>query len=215
MAFEDWEFFKSGASIFHYLDQTTVLLSGGSLHVLSEGAGDRVINCKVTDASGINHGYVHGKLRSIIRVDSVIDGFFFGFACLQSQDNITTSGDFYFCVVRTSLSSYFSIQLYKVTGGLSSGSFSLLDETSNHQSSEGIPFALEVEWSASSGTQVDFVIRIDNNALDFSSLVDVISVSDLSSPFISSLGEGFAGKLSSSEQIECFVDKTQLYRILP
>ena len=75
----------------------------------------------------------------------------------------------------------------------------------------GTTVGLELEWDSNSGTQVDFIARVDTSTLDFSALSDVITVTDSTAPFLTATSEGLCGRYNSSSNDATFdFDQTKI-----
>ena len=226
MAFSDWDFFESTTGVAgRGVDQDVPIVGNGSLIIdsidsgVSSSANNRSINWLVSDASAINHGFPHGKVRSVINVENFSGGGYrVGLICMQSIDNLSVSGNCYIATLHHRPGSGIShrVSLEKITGGITTGTVLSLGNTANDVYTLGNDAVLELEFDASSGIQTDFVVRFADNTTDFGLLSDVITVTDNTSPHITSVGEGGMIRLTTTtEQVKARYDTTELFQILP
>lgn len=220
MAFTDWVFNKSDTEIltfteiFNPIIPTDSFGNGGSLRVDHFDGMGLFMNAYNNTYVG---GITKGRIRSIIQPD-VLSGastYIAGFTFMQSQLDITGGvGSFYgafYAANNGGTTTRWTLRKY--SAGLESalGGTSIITTGSLGTFVPGTPSILEIEWDASSGTQVDFILRAATNDTDFDNLAVVSSVSDTVSPLVTSFGEGLATANDVSSDMSWLFDNTSIF----
>jgi hypothetical protein len=210
MSFSDWEFFSSGGIVAPSIEMSSTIEGSGSLLVDVSGSGAKQVVAQITDASGIPHGFLRGKIRTLIVVDSFTSGHRIGLGCLFSQDNITTGGSSYSLLVRNRPGDgvTFRIGLYKALSGIESG-ISLV-ETGDQALSLSQVFAIELAWNADIIHGFTNLIGRFGLSADFSDLSDVIEYQDMNIPLQYTVNEGIVARfIASGDEVAVWrMDKT-------
>jgi hypothetical protein len=223
MAFVDWVFNKSDAEILTSTEIFTPIIpadsfgTGGSLRVDHFDGLGLFMNAYNNSYVG---GILKGRIRSIIQPD-VISGastYLAGFTFMQNQLDLTGgSGSFYgafYIANNGGTTTRFTIRKYSVGLESALGGSSLLLTGSLGTFAPGTPTVMEIEWDASSGTQVDFILRASTNDTNFDNLAVVSTVSDTVSPLVTSVGEGLATANDVSSDMSWLVDNTSIFTTL-
>lgn len=224
MSFSQWEINKSNSAATIYVEVIDPLVGTSSLNMkaATSGTNAHAMTAHPSDAGGLNHGLLHGKLRTIIKANGSFGTgsgqiSWAGVHCMQSIDNITTSGDCYafMWMFRDDGNFLNELRLYKLTSSINAFTGTNLG-TAPFVKAMGDQWTMELEWDATSGTQVDIVGRT-GTATDFSDLVDQIDVIDSSLPLTSTVGEGVFHRYQSSSfafERNFTFDSTTLFRVL-
>ena len=212
MAFSDWDFFITHSDFI-------VGVGTGILEFPSLAAGGFTPPTPIdtgllrTDGQGINQpsfhavpkfpsflatdrGILKGKIRTIVYNHPTVGIKSFGLCCMQNVlDMINASGNCY-VLVFDDLGDNQDIQLGKVTGN-DLKTFSTLIASAPDVWLEDTAIAVELEWDATSGTEVQLCARL-GTALDFSNLALLLTFTDTTFPHLTTVAEGFFGAAGSA-----------------
>lgn len=227
MAFTDWVFEKSSSGIITYVNILNPTIpndsfgEGGSLQVDHLTGSDLFMNAyNDTYVRGI----IKGRMRTLIQPVSIsgAGSYLAGFLLMQNQDNLTGSdsagtGEAYgvfYATDAAGANTRFIIQKY--TSGLVSafGGTSIYLGSNLGTVSPGTITAMEIEWDATSGTQVDFILRRVINDTDFDNMITETTVSDSSSPLVVTASEGLSTVSDVSSAVSWRFDETNIYSVL-
>ncbi len=225
MALSNWVVFETGFPTVGIMTAITdpvplsPIIGTGSLRLTQYSVTEGLINLYNT---GYSPGFTKAKWRSVLRPVSMlgITNYSLGFVFMQSQLNLTGgTGSCYFAhlsVNANGTNARFIIRKFVGTGLQTNlGASTTLYTGSNLGTILGTNNAVEVEWDASSGTQVDITIRRTLNSTSFASLTLETSITDSSSPLITSVGEGIGcTNGSSSGATDWLLDSTTLVNLL-
>lgn len=223
MAFADWVFKKSNTEILTYTEIFNPIIAldsigvGGSLKVQHDSGMGLFMNAYNTTYAG---GILKGRIRSLISPYTLSGAstYLAGFTFLQDQLDLTSgSGSFYGAFyIANNGGTTTRLMIRKYSSGLVSalGGTDIYTGSSLGTFVTGTPSAVEIEWDASSGTQVDFILRAATNDTDFDNMAVVTTVSDTVSPLVSSVGEGIATANDVSSDMAWLFDNTFIYSIL-
>ena len=223
MAFTDWVFNKSNVEILTFTEIFNPVIPtdsfgvGGSLRVDHFDSMGLFMNAYNNTYTG---GIIKGRIRSIIQPETLVGAgtYLAGFTFMQSQLDITGgAGSFYgaFYVANSGgTTTRWSLRKYSVGLESALGGTSLITTGSLGTFAPGTPSILEIEWDASSGTQVDFILRAATNDTDFDNLAVVSTVSDTVSPLVTSFGEGLATANDVLSDMSWLFDNTAIYTVL-
>lgn len=222
MSFSQWEINKSNSSSIVHVDVFDPHTGTGSLTMRRDGNGPEAMTAHPSDVGGLNHGLLHGRLRTIIRANGsfgigTAQTSWAGIHCMQSIDNITASGDCYalMWIFQDKNATLNDLRIYKMGASINTLSgATLLGTDATFSKVMDDVWTMELEWDATSGTQVDLTGRT-GTATDFSDLADAITVTDSSLPFTSTVGEGVFHRHQSSGVFRSFTfESTTLYKVL-
>jgi hypothetical protein len=221
MAFIDWVFEKSTSDIVTSTDIFTPIDNTGSLRIDHLSGSNLFMN---TYNDTYVRGIIKGRIRTLIEPVTLTGSgrYMIGFTFMQDQDDLTGStsigtGDAYgafYTAEANGMNTQFTIRKY--TSGLSSfpGGTSLYLGPNLGLVGSGMITAMEVEWDATSGTQVDITLRAIINDTDFNNMVDLTTVNDLVSPFVTTFSEGLASVGDTSSTVTWRVDNTTIFSVL-
>jgi hypothetical protein len=221
MTFTDWVFEKSSSDIVTSTEIFSPIDPTGSLKVEHLSGSNLFMN---TYNDTYVRGIVKGRIRSLIEPVTLTGSgrYMIGFTFMQSQDDLTGStsvgtGDAYgafYTAEANGTDTRFTIRKY--IGGLSSypGGTSLYLSSSFGLVGSGMITAMEVEWDATSGTQVDITLRAIVNDTDFNNMVVLTAITDNTSPFVTTLSEGLASVGDISSIVTWRVDNTTIFSVL-
>ena len=217
MALSDWTSYTDGGTIGGGSPQGSVFtdivtpIDGTGSVALTHAPSNEFQSINLVPAT-LPKGFEAGRMRTLIRIDDLDDPSMqenhFGILFMQSQENMADfdgGGQSY--GLSLSVGEGFSPQsfrLWKFTGGLNGGSGTL--DTMQILDSVALPFTLtsgivvgiEVEWR----TEPEVISEIGGALIicrageetDFSDLQDLITFTDTTSPYTTTVAEGiFAG----------------------
>ncbi len=193
MSLSEWTIRKTHTNIKTTLTQSGVIGGSGSLLLEDGGVGGdpQATLMRMVESE---RSFTAAKMRTLMRINTV-DGAGAGFVFLLDQENIIqTEGNFYGVFAgRTRVAGTTEIVLAKFDNGLQNPPSTTLYHAAYNVSTR--VFALEVEWQgdlgAVGGTRI--IIRRSSpsvDALTFDNLSTVYDAVDVSSPFLTSKGEG-------------------------
>ena len=213
MAYTDWVFNRSTTDIIPSLDIFSPIADTASLKILHPTGSDLHLSAYNTTYT---RGVIKGKIRTLLQpVDLTGAGTFsIGMYFMGSDDDVINTGDCYgafYLADAGGASTRFAIR--KFTGGFSSSS-NLYLGASVGLVSEGTITAMEVEWDATSGTEVDITLRQIIGDTDFGNMITETSLTDSSSPFLTTVSEGLASFNEPSSSTEWNLDNTSIFTIL-
>jgi hypothetical protein len=173
------------------IDGSTVIVGAGSLRISNTNDMTPAMNghCVYTG----NKGFTRGRLRTLVKLPSGTTRTRAGIYCMASQADLTSLGSAYYaCIQNDSFGGDRTLQLSKVTAGFDQEPpGTTLGSVAHPAFTETATVALELEWVADAavlgGTRL--IVR-QGSATDFSDLVDKIDITDVSSPLVTSAGEG-------------------------
>ena len=216
MALIDWNIFKSDTKIIAALDLLDPIFEVGSIFVERPNTlGSGNVNFVPTDAGIHPHGRNDGRIRTLIRYDKqpgtlTNQGVQAGVTCLQSQDDLQTTGNCYsFSVFAAEGFQNPVLRLLKHTQG-NSGLAPAPDGSTALAPQIGLPvagalgdvFALQLEWITEltllGGTQLTASF---GTALDYSDLTPVMFAIDNVSPYLTGVSEGIWTNHKSSNSV--------------
>ena len=213
MAYTDWVFNKSTTDIIASIDIFTPVVDTGSLNVFHPTGSDLYLS---TYNTTYTRGVIKGKIRTLIQPVDLTgpSTYSAGIYFMGSDDDVINTGDCYgaFYVADAGGSST-RFSIVKFTGGFS-GAFNLYLGASVGLVAEGTITAMEVEWDASSGTEVDITLRRVIGSTDFGAMITETSLTDSSSPFVTSVSEGLTTHNDASSSVEWNFDNTTIFSIL-
>jgi len=227
MALSDWDVFKTDtdvivSSVFDGVD--LILPTGDILAISSLDDGGSVFVGNGTNANGesanlqpktsFGGALTFGKIRSLVFTFVGSGVREWGFYCMSSQADLTSSGSCYLLYATTAFNNFNFIIAKSTSSGIVApfSNASPLASSPTSLFSDGTAFALELEWDASSGTQTVLTMR-HGTALDFSNLSDVGTVIDTSSPLLTSSGEGlFVSDVSGVSR--ALFDNTRIEKLI-
>ena len=226
MALSNWVIFETGApavgivTAITHPAPITPILGTGSLRIQQFSVTESLINMYRT---GYAPSVIKGRFRSVIRCLGAagITNYSLGFAIMQSQLNLTGgSGSCYFAhltVQNGGTLAKFIIRKFSGVGLLTNLSASTTLYTGSSLGTVlGTNIAVQVEWDASTiPTQCDITIRYALGTTSFGSLTLETTVSDTTSPLLTSSGESIAvTNGTSSGATDFLVDSTNLVSLL-
>lgn len=186
------------------------LLGTGTMRLRVQ-SGTLLVIPKSPGGLATERGLVAGKCRTVLRWNDQGGVSRWGLTAMQSVLNLTSvSGNAYVCLFDT-LSFNNRIHLGKMSA-TTLGSWTTLASSSAAQFVDDTPLAVEFEWNASAGDACSLVIRT-GTATDFSNLGVLLTHTDLSSPFVTSVAEGLFG-VQVSGSVDVYFDNTTIYKRL-
>jgi hypothetical protein len=196
MAYADFDVYKSHAGMIVAVDVLSPVEGVSSLYLADNGVGgDPQAIAIRQDGGGYTRGLTQGRMRGLIKIISS-PGASAGFTFLQSQVDITTSGDLYGIFVGRPRLSIDQLCLKKLVTnqGLQAPAIELL--VLNYSPSTNV-IALEVTWVVDLTTLGGTYIKVSasdpaSSATDFSGLITRYEAVDYSSPLTTSAGESWS-----------------------
>ena len=218
MGLADWDIGRSDVNTAVLIDPFNPLVDLGSLRIdftPSTGA-DSSVNLIPSDASGNNHGFTRGKIRTVFRLDDAgdqnpTDEWFFGVTAMQSQDNMTGGGLCYAAGLLVGTTHSYILAKYNAGMVPGAGSFSVLNTGGTVESGEGFVRTMELEWNTNGAVAILTVRRGINP--DFSDLTPEFTHFDVS-PLFATVGEGlFAHDFEGTKAKIVTFESTRVFNI--
>lgn len=222
MAFTDWVFEKSSSDVITFTDIFLPIDNTGSLQVNHLSGLDLFMN---TYNDTYVRGIIKGRIQTLIQPTALVGAstYLGGILCMQDQDDMTGStstgtGSCYGCFyAATSGGTTTFFTLVKFTLGLDTfgGSGTVIYTGPNLGTFvPGTTTAMELEWDASSGTQVDFIIRRALSDTDFGNMVVESTPIDNTAALVTSVGEGLATVNDAASTSGWKIDNTTIFTTL-
>jgi len=192
MSLSQWEVIQSNASLYVGLDIGAPLVGAGSLRIDYLQLQTTIAAATLRLGSSFaQRGFVKGQARTLMQVQSypLSTAFRHGMVCMMSTANVTAAGTA--CYVAGVRAQPISWEIMKYTNGLLAAGTSLGSTTTSFPSAGSVS-ALELTWQYDP-VQFDGGIALvlkAGTALDFSNLVTLLSVVDITAPLSTSVGEG-------------------------
>jgi len=226
MSVLDWHIFKSDAAGVVTLDTLTPMEAAASLVLdvatpLGDASGAHILLVP-TNAGGLPHGFMAGRLRTLIRIQHANTGssaHYYGVTAMMSQNNCSgVSGSCYMLSFFASGNSALrDLRLHKIPNGFSGGGITELgvyDITPTPDDGDTLP--LELEWVADDvqlngvllNARIGAVGDTDYTSLDNAS--PVITYLDTVDPLLVTVNEGIAIRDGGI----CHFDLTSLYELV-
>jgi hypothetical protein len=189
--FADWTFCKSDADLIAAVDLSNPLVGSGSLRL--SNVNDKSIASNVHGYYTATTGFVRGKIRSLVKVETASNRARAGLYCCASTPDLTATGSAYYtCLQADASGGSRTIQLFKATAGFDQEPpGGLLANVAHAAFTIATTHCLELEWQIDAtvlaGTRL--IVRFGSQT-DFSDLAEVLDYTDVSSPLVVSAGEG-------------------------
>ena len=222
MALTDWHIFSAGTAIRAHNAATPILGSTSLVMEATSNSPAAKINIDISDeagaVAGTTYAFTKGKIRSLFRVEDIGNSTHQGLYCLASVGDLANGSGNCYGVNFKSPENDFHLNKYTGSGlvtysGTSGGGMTNLQNTSSGTAwADDTLIAVELEWDASSGTQVDLIVRT-GSATDYSDLAQILSHTDASSPHVTSLGEGIFAMYHGGPARIHAADSTQIFSI--
>lgn len=227
MPLSNWSIFKNGNPAIGITTTVTTptsltpITGTGSLLIQHFSIADKYVN--LYNTTSLEIGLIKGRIRSIFRPHSIngagTQRYSAGFVFMQSQFNVSGgAGNCYFAhlaVRNNGTLAQFYIRKFVATG-LQGGTLgTVLYAGPTLGTILGQNICLEVEWNSESGTQCDITLRRALNTTNFASLVLETTMTDASSPFVTSVAEGIGTTNGSASGAMLWLcDTTNLKKLL-
>jgi len=204
-----------------YLDPRSPILGDCSLAFEAHPSFNNFDSLQLSPGN-LPHALFKGKLRILFRWDTSTDGSAvnrfqqFGFYFMSSTAQLNTTGNLYKCVViqnGTGADAGNRVCLYKKTGnGGFAGSETNLARSASGVFVNGTIYGLEVTWdSLTTPSQVAMTVKI-GTATDYSDLASLLTYTDTSSPYTTTVGEGLFFQYSNTGSMLVRLDNYQVSR---
>lgn len=211
MAFSDWDRFTAGDAAVNVDFFTPIDANQSVQFIKTSGTASSHANVTPTASSGLTKGVTNGRMRTLVRIDTMPTNFEAGIIGMQTVTDFAnaTGQSAYGAVIQGTG----FLALKKYTNGLASAGTNLATPVAFPVPS-GV-FSLELMWFHDvpefAGTRLE--VRT-GTMTDYSDLALQIILNDVSSPLSASVAEGlFVHDLGSNGNFDIVFDKTQLYTV--
>lgn len=217
----DWSVNRENASpiTFVVIESSSPIVGIGSLRTRIFNASPITERLTIQNNTYSN-GLLAGRIRSVIRIDTLVtDGVeHVGFLCMQNSVTAYGGSDSAYGVTVSAGNGVSSpdVNIVKYNTGFPSSP--LLMDISSTTVTAGSSFVLQMDWVSSFSLLGGTLIRgyIGVATTDFGNLVQVVEATDIGSPFLTSVAEGFIQSCHSGVAPDFDVkwDETSIYELV-